>query len=181
VEEILSGRSAGLEAWPDHGATLFCCRKRPTSLATSCRSGEHPERHLRGFVGVLQTGAYGAYNRRCRSDLRPGPIIEALCWSHGRRKFFELADIAANARRGKNAAPTSRSRWRRSAGQTVSRSIVSTMRSRQRAHKGRLQQSRDRTRDGIPSVPRARLNPMPEPAAIRKYALGDRSRGTPPS
>jgi transposase len=26
-----------------------------------------------------------------------------LCWSHARRKFFELADIAANARRGRNA------------------------------------------------------------------------------
>jgi transposase len=26
-----------------------------------------------------------------------------LCWSHARRQFFELADIAANARRGKNA------------------------------------------------------------------------------
>src|SRR3984957_187660 len=34
-------------------------------------------------------------------------IAEALCWSHARRKFFELADIAANARRGKNAAPIS--------------------------------------------------------------------------
>ena len=28
-------------------------------------------------------------------------------WSHARRKFFELAYIAANARRGKNAAPIS--------------------------------------------------------------------------
>ena len=28
----------------------------------------------------------------------------ALCWAHARRQFFELADIAANARRGKNAA-----------------------------------------------------------------------------
>jgi len=36
--------------------------------------------------------------------LRPqGPITPALCWAHARRPFFELADIAANARRGKNA------------------------------------------------------------------------------
>jgi hypothetical protein len=33
-----------------------------------------------------------------------GAITPALCWSHARRKFFELADIAAHARRGK-AAP----------------------------------------------------------------------------
>jgi transposase len=28
-----------------------------------------------------------------------GAISPALCWAHARRKFFELADIAANARR----------------------------------------------------------------------------------
>lgn len=33
-----------------------------------------------------------------------GPITPALCWAHARRQFFELADIAANARRDKNAA-----------------------------------------------------------------------------
>jgi hypothetical protein len=37
----------------------------------------------------------------------PRPIVEALCWSHSRRKFFELADIASNARRGREAAPIS--------------------------------------------------------------------------
>jgi transposase len=83
----------------DPPAALYC--------ASRDRSGEHPERHLNGFVGVLQADAYGGYNRLYRSDRRPGPIVEALCWSHGRRKFFELADIAANARRGKNAAPIS--------------------------------------------------------------------------
>jgi transposase len=40
-------------------------------------------------------------------DRKPAPITEALCWAHARRKFFELADIAANARRGKDAPPTS--------------------------------------------------------------------------
>lgn len=34
-------------------------------------------------------------------------MTEALCWSHARRKFFVLADIAANARRGKTAPPIS--------------------------------------------------------------------------
>jgi hypothetical protein len=37
----------------------------------------------------------------------PGPITSALCWAHARRQFFELADIAANARRGKKAAAIS--------------------------------------------------------------------------
>ncbi len=29
----------------------------------------------------------------------PDPILEAACWSHGRRKFFVLADIEASAQR----------------------------------------------------------------------------------
>jgi transposase len=34
-------------------------------------------------------------------------LTAALCWAHARRQFFELADIAANARRGKKAAAIS--------------------------------------------------------------------------
>ena len=42
-----------------------------------------------------------------RPEDRPGPVTEAACWSHCRRKFFELADIAASKGRGKNAPPIS--------------------------------------------------------------------------
>src|SRR3546814_19852321 len=35
------------------------------------------------------------------------PITPALCWAHSRRQFFELADIAKNARRGRSAAAIS--------------------------------------------------------------------------
>ena len=31
-------------------------------------------------------------------------MLSALCWSHARRKFFELADIKATARKGKKVA-----------------------------------------------------------------------------
>jgi hypothetical protein len=34
-------------------------------------------------------------------------VTEALCWSHARRKFFVLADIAANTSRGKTVPPIS--------------------------------------------------------------------------
>ncbi len=71
------------------------------------RSGEHPEGHLAGFAGLLQADAYAGYGRLYQADREPGPVTEALCWSHARRKFFELADIAANARRGKRAPPIS--------------------------------------------------------------------------
>ena len=59
------------------------------------------------YAGILQADAFDGYNRLYLPDRKPGPVVEALCWSHARRKFFELADIAANARRRKNAAPIS--------------------------------------------------------------------------
>jgi transposase len=83
----------------DPAATLF--------YASRDRTREHPERHLAGYAGILQADAFDGYNRLYLPDRKPGSIIEALCWSHARRKFFELADIAANARRGKKATPIS--------------------------------------------------------------------------
>ncbi len=71
------------------------------------RSGEHPAEHLKGFAGLLQADAYAGYNRLYRPDRKPGPVTEALCWSHARRKFFTLADIAARSKRGKRAPPIS--------------------------------------------------------------------------
>ena len=67
--------------------------------ASRDRTREHPERHLAGYTGILQADAFDGYNRLYLPDRKPGPIVEALCWSHARRKFFELADIAASARR----------------------------------------------------------------------------------
>jgi hypothetical protein len=31
--------------------------------------------------------------RSIESNRKPGPIIEAACWAHARRKFFDLARI----------------------------------------------------------------------------------------
>ena len=62
------------------------------------RTAEHPERHLAGYAGILQADAYAGFNRLYAADRRGGPITEASCWAHGRRKFFELADVAAKAR-----------------------------------------------------------------------------------
>jgi transposase len=63
------------------------------------RGGIHPQTHLARYSGILQADAYGGYNKLYESGRSPGPIIEAACWSHARRKFFELADIAKNAKR----------------------------------------------------------------------------------
>src|SRR4051812_37626526 len=62
------------------------------------RAGDHPERHLEGYCGIVQADAYAGFNRLYASDRRPEPLIEAACWAHARRKFFVLADVAAKAR-----------------------------------------------------------------------------------
>jgi len=84
----------------------FGSRAPPAALyyASRDRAGAHPERHLHGFCGILQADAYSGYNRLYDAARPQGAITPAFCWAHARRQFFELADIAANPRRGKNAA-----------------------------------------------------------------------------
>jgi transposase len=58
------------------------------------RSGEHPEQHLAAFAGILQADAYAGFNRLYAPEREPGPILEAACWAHARRKLFELAAVS---------------------------------------------------------------------------------------
>ncbi len=58
------------------------------------RTAEHPNRHLACYAGILQADAYAGYNALYEPDRKPGPITEAACWAHGRRKLFELAEVA---------------------------------------------------------------------------------------
>jgi transposase len=87
----------------------FGGRAPPAALyyASRDRRHEHPARHLQNFSGILQADAYSGYNELYDPSRAPGPITSALCWAHARRQFFELADIAANARRRKGAAAIS--------------------------------------------------------------------------
>ena len=62
------------------------------------RRGEHPQAHLANWTGVLQADAYGGYGKLYEGERKPAPIVEAACWAHARRKFFELADIEGAAR-----------------------------------------------------------------------------------
>ena len=57
------------------------------------RGGEHPERHLVNYTGLMQADAYAGFNRLYEAGRKPGAIIEAACWAHARRKFFDLARI----------------------------------------------------------------------------------------
>jgi transposase len=63
------------------------------------RSGDHPRRHLAGWSGILQADAFSGYGKLYDADGGHASVLEASCWAHARRKFFELADIEAAARR----------------------------------------------------------------------------------
>ena len=58
------------------------------------RGGKHPCSHLKNYAGILQADAYAGFNDLYHEARKPGPITEAACWAHGRRKLFVLADVA---------------------------------------------------------------------------------------
>ena len=50
------------------------------------RKGEHPQEHLHKFRGILQADAYGGWTRLYDS----GHVVEAACWAHARRPWWDL-------------------------------------------------------------------------------------------
>jgi transposase len=56
------------------------------------RDGEHSE--LAGYAGLMQADAYAGFNKLYHANRKTGPIVEAACWAHGRRKFFDLARLS---------------------------------------------------------------------------------------
>ena len=73
-------------AGPDPPAAVF--------FYSRDRGGEHPEQHLASYAGLMQADAYAGFNRLYEGNRKPGPIVEAACWAHARRKFFDLARIS---------------------------------------------------------------------------------------
>jgi transposase len=57
------------------------------------RGGVHPETHLASYAGLMQADAYAGFNRLYDAARKPGSIVEAVCWAHARRKFFDLARL----------------------------------------------------------------------------------------
>lgn len=50
------------------------------------RKGERPMAHLKKFKGILQADGYAGFDRLYSR----GDILEAACWAHVRRKFFDI-------------------------------------------------------------------------------------------
>ena len=79
--------------------------REPPAVAYSYapgRGAEHAARLLAGFTGTLQVDGYAGYNALARSDTPAGSRPErasvtlAYCWSHFRRRFYDIAK-AGNA------------------------------------------------------------------------------------
>ena len=58
---------------------------------TPDRKGEHPQRRLRDFKGILQADAYAGFNALYET----GRVVEAACWTHARRYFHD--EMLANS------------------------------------------------------------------------------------
>jgi transposase len=41
----------------------------------------------------MQADAYAGFTKLYEANRKPGPIFEAACWAHGRRKFFDLVRL----------------------------------------------------------------------------------------
>ncbi len=77
--------------------------------ASSDRRGEHPQKHLARYGGILQSDCYNGFEPIAVAATKEVPITFAFCHAHARRKFFELADIQKSARdrkrKGKPISP----------------------------------------------------------------------------
>ncbi|AOK37802.1 IS66 family transposase [Burkholderia cenocepacia] len=60
---------------------------------TPDRKSEHPQQHLAKFKGTLQADAYGGYQKIYET----GDVLEAACWAHARRRFYDLYAARPNA------------------------------------------------------------------------------------
>ena len=50
------------------------------------RKGEHPREHLKRFKGTLHADGYAGFN----AIFEKSDVLEAACWAHVRRKFFDV-------------------------------------------------------------------------------------------
>jgi transposase len=72
------------------------------------RRGEHPRRHLRSYAGILQADAYDGFNDLYLPGRKPGPITEAACWAHGRRKAVRAGRCGQGTTGGRGGAANRR-------------------------------------------------------------------------
>lgn len=71
----------------------------PPAVVFRYSRDRHPQAHLATWSGILQADAFAGYSELYAADRSAGLILEAGCFAHARRKFFELADVEGAARK----------------------------------------------------------------------------------
>jgi Transposase IS66 family len=82
--DLRSRRAAICWFAPAGGTVLLFTRSQKPALAKA--GGEHPQAHLKEFRGIIHADGYAGFNELFAS----GRIVEAACWAHVRRKFFDV-------------------------------------------------------------------------------------------
>ncbi|WP_232629101.1 IS66 family transposase [Methylobacterium sp. Leaf118] len=65
--------------------------------ASADRRGERPLAHLAGFSSVLVADGYAGFNALYENARPGGPLTEAACWAHLRRKIFDVHAATGSA------------------------------------------------------------------------------------
>jgi len=86
-------------AQDDYGLTCVTTCRSPAQIRRPRRSSIRPTAAARIPKAIwlttraLQADAYAGFNRLYEASRKGGPIVEAACWAHARRKFFDLARL----------------------------------------------------------------------------------------
>ena len=72
------------------------------------RKGAHPQQHLQSFTGILQADGYAGFDRLYQARDGDGKplIVEAACWAHARRKFFDIHTLKPSQIQGDTQGDT---------------------------------------------------------------------------
>jgi transposase len=100
------------------------------------RAGEHPQAHLANYSGILQADAYTGYGQLYLPERSPGPLYEAACWAHARRRIDTLLDIERHIN-GRTADE------RKAIRRQLSRPLIDDMEIWIREHRARLPRDND--------------------------------------
>jgi transposase len=77
---------------PESSAAGADRSRRPPSISSPDRRAERPASHLENFKGALHVDGYAGFEPLTGK----GDVVLAACWSHARRRFYEVAQ-ATNA------------------------------------------------------------------------------------
>lgn len=83
-----------IRIWTNAALNAGWSKAEIKEMGMSDRGGKHLEQHLAGYAGLMQADAYAGFSRLYEANRKTGPIVEAACWAHGRRKFFDLARLS---------------------------------------------------------------------------------------